>query len=204
MTMTLAQALLSDEESAFELKDPNIEEGLRQARKELGKEKKRVRWGALGNSLKQAVFTALDVGLDDVMGEAWSGWEGLRKYADPEQTPPDDINVVPVTDHTIESRHSPVVDVVVRGRSVHSFPFDVLITLGVEGVNLVVQRGKIQEIRLSRLKVGGSVKLRDRVLLNQDLRTIDLPGSFRLPEPIPIRLTDLAEQAPGTAAPAQS
>lgn len=186
MTMTLGEALTADDDGAFDLKDPSIAEGIDKAEKELDKDRKKFNRGALGGALKRAILTALDISLDDLLGQAWSGWQEIRKYADPEQTPPDDINVVPVSNHTIESVHEPSVDVVVRGVTVHSFPFNVSARIDVQGVNLVVQGGMIQEIRLASLKLGGSIMLRDRTLVEKDVAQLTIPGVMRLAKPIPI------------------
>jgi hypothetical protein len=186
MTITLGDALMSGEGNAFDPRDPSIAAGIDKARDELDNERKKLNTGALGAGLKKAVSTALDIALDDILGQAWSGWKEIREYADPEKTPPDDVNIVSISNHTIESEHEPSVDVVVRGVTVHSFPFHVAAQIDVQGVNLVVQRGMIQEIRLGSLKMGGSVKLRDRTLLQKQVAQVEIPGVLRLENPIPI------------------
>lgn len=186
MTMTLGEALTASEDNKLDLKDPQVAEGYDAAKEELPKDRKRLDTGALNGALKKALMTALDIALDDVLGQAWSGWHDMIKYADPQQTPPEDVNVVPITNHTIESEYKPEVDVVVNGVTVHTFPFHVSVTLKVQGGNLVVQRGMIQEIRLAGLKLGGAIKLRDRILLEKDVADIDVPGVMRLARPIPI------------------
>ena len=191
MTITLGEALAAREDSELDLKDPQVAEGYDAAKKELPEDRKRLDTGALNGALKKALMTALDIALDDVLGQAWSRWHDMRKYADPQQTPPDDVNVVPITNHMIESEYKPEVDVVVNGVTVHTFPFHVSVTLDVQGGNLVVQRGMIQEIRLASLKLGGAIKLRDRTLLQKDVADIDVPGVMRLSRPIPI----VADQA---------
>lgn len=186
MTMTLGEALTASEANELDFNDPQVTEGYDAAKKELPADRKRLDSGALNGALKKALMTALDIALDDVLGQAWSGWHDMRKFADPQQTPPDDVNVVPITNHTIESEYKPEVDVVVNGIAVHTFPFHVSVTLDVQGGNLVVQRGMIQEIRLASLKLGGAVKLRDRTLLQKDVGEIDVPGVMRLARPIAI------------------
>lgn len=189
MTMTLGEALTADDDSAFNLKDkdPSIEAGIDKARKELNKEeRKKFNRGELDDGLKKAILGALDIALDDILGRAWSGWEDLRRYADPKKTPPDDVNVVPVGKHTIESEHEPAVEVVVHGTPVHRFKFHVSVRLEAQGVNLLVQGGMIQEIRLASLKLGGRVKLGERKLLDKEVAEVTIPGVMRLANPIPI------------------
>ena len=147
MTMTLGDALTAGDDSAFFLEDQSIKEGYDKARTKLDKDRKKVKRGALdagapNGELKKALFKALDIALDDILGRAWGGWEELRQYADPE-IPPDDINYVTVSDHTIKSRHEPSVDVVVDGITVCIFDLEVSVQLDVHGIDLQVQGGKI-------------------------------------------------------------
>ncbi len=196
MTMTLGEALTADDDSAFDLEDQLIIEGYDKAKKELDKEPKKFNRaeldaGELNGALKLTILKALNIALDDILARAWGGWEELRQYADPEQTPPDDINVVTVSNHTIKSLHEPSVDVVVNGVPVHRFDFEVSVQLDVQGINLEVQGGEITEIRLGNLKLGGSVKLGDRTLLEKDVAKVTIPGVMRLATPIPIRRPDV-------------
>ena len=48
----------------------------------------------------------------------------------------------------------------------------------------------IQEIRLASLKIGGSIKLHDRTLLEKDVAKVEFPGLIRLENPIPILSQD--------------
>lgn len=188
MTMTLGEALTAGNTQAFDLRDPQINEGYDKAGQKLRKDARKFDTEALNGALKSALLKALDIALDDILGQAWGGWMELRQYADPEQTPPEAVNVVTISNHTIESVHEPSVDIVVRGvpAPVHSFRFEVAARFDVQGVNLEVQGGKITEIRLGSLKLGGSVKLGDRTLLEKNVAEVTLPGAMRLAEPIPI------------------
>ena len=118
--------------------------------------------------------------------------EAVRRALN-QQTPPEDVNIVPITNHTIDSEYEPEIDVVVQGVPVHTFKFKVSATLDVQGGDLVVQRGAIQEIRLASLKLGGAIKLGDRTLLKKNVADVTVPGVMRLTKPIPI-LSDTAEQ----------
>ena len=193
MTMTLGEALTANDDSASFLEDQSIKDGYDEARAKLDKERKKLNRRALPDAeaphdaLKKALFKALDIALDDILARAWAGWEELRQLADPEKTPPDEINRVTVSDHTIESRHEPSVDIVVDGVPFHTFDFKVAAQLDVQGIDLEVQGGKITAIRLGSLKLGGSVKLGDRPLLEKDIAQVTPPSVMYLANPIPIR-----------------
>ncbi len=190
MTVTLGQALTANEDSPFDLDNPSVRQGYDKAREKMEKGSKAERAalddGTLDDALNKKMLQALDIALDDILVQTWSGWAELRKYADPQQTPPEDINVVTVSNHTIESNLEPSVDVVVGDVKVHSFDFNVAVQLDMEGVELEVQGGAITGIRMGNLKLGGSVKLGDRTLFEKDLAQVTVPGAWRLAKPVPI------------------
>lgn len=190
MTVTLSQALTANEDSPFDLDNPSVRQGYDKARERMAKGSGAGRAalddGTLDDALNKKMLQALDIALDDILVQTWSGWAELRKYADPQQTPPEDINVVTVSNHTIESNLEPSVDVVVGDVKVHSFEFNVAVQLDVEGIELEVQGGAITGIRVGNLKLGGSVKLGDRTLSEKDLAQVAIPGAWRLAKPVPI------------------
>ena len=186
MTMTLGEALAAEDEHDIDIRKKPIDDGLEKAKNKLIKEGKRFSRKSLIGPLKKAISAALDVALDEMIGGAWSRVRELQKYADPEQTPPGDVNTVTLSDHTIESVHEPSVDVVVSNVTVKTFQFNVAARLHVKGANLVVQDGKIQEIQLAKLELGGSVLLEDHTLLEKNLAEIEVPAVMRLENPIPI------------------
>lgn len=186
MTMTLGEALIADDRSASFLQDVSIAEGYEKSTEELEKERKSFNRGVRNGALKKAFLKALDIALDDILARAWGGWHELREYADPEKTPPDAINYVSVSDHTVESVYAPSVDFVVHGVVIHSFDFEVAAQLDVQGINLEVQGGKITEIALGDLKLGGSVDLGGRTLLQKDVAQVAIPAVMRLAKPVRI------------------
>ncbi len=191
MAMTLGKALTGDNDDALELDDALITEGYDSARGALGKKKGRAARGALGAKalnagLKDALLNSLNVAIDEVLGQAWSGWKELRQYADRDQTPPDDINVVTVSDHTISSTHRPSIGVFVHGAEVHRFEFEVAANFDVQGINLEVQGGEITAIQLAKLGLDGSITLGDQPILERKVPDVNIPLVMRLKKPVPI------------------
>lgn len=191
MTMTLGKALTAGNDDAVNLDHAAITSGYNKATRQLDETRKKTDRNApgtetLNDSLKKALMGALDIALDDILGQAWSGWTELREYADPEQTAPEDINVVSVGNHTVTSAHKPSVGVYVHGVRVHSFDFEVAAQFEVQGVNLQVQGGNITQIEMGKLMMGGSIALGDRTILEKTLAEIPIPGVMRLSKPMPI------------------
>ena len=194
MTTTLGEALTAEDKSASFLKHQSIKDGYDQAKTKLDKKRKKLNRPALldteapPDALKKAFFKALDIALDDILGRAWAGWDELRRLADLEKTPPDEIHRVTVSDHTIESQHEPSVDIVVDGIPFHTFDFKVTAQLKVKSIDLQVQAGEITAIRLGSLELGGLVKLGDRKLLEKKMAEVTLDEHvMHLSKPIPIR-----------------
>jgi hypothetical protein len=192
MTMTLGEALTADNDSVAFPKDQSIQQGYDKANTKLKTERKKVGGGALNaqernGDLKKALFKALDIALEDILGQAWSSWQELSQYADSAK---DEINTVTLSDHTIKSSHQPSVDIIVDGVSLHTFDFAVLAELKVEGVELVVQGGAITKIRLGDLELGGSVKLDNSELLKKDVAKVTIADELLLANPIPLRRPD--------------
>lgn len=186
MTMTLGEALIPDADDASFLEDVSITERYDEATEEMDNQRKKLKSGVLDGALKKAFLRALDIALDDILARAWGGWHELRKYADPEQTPPDAINYVTVSDHTVKSVHEPSVDFVVNDTVFHTFNFEVAALLEAQGINLEVQGGEITEISLGNLKVGGSVNLGGQPIWEKEVAQVTLRGAMRLAKPIPI------------------
>ena len=191
MTKTLGEALTAGSSDAVDLKGTQLQSEYSRAQAEMQKGGSDPQYSALnleafGGAVKNAMLKALDIALDDVLAHAWGNWHELRRYADFDQTPPDDINIVTVTDHSIESVHQPSVNIVVNGQTLHSLEFSASVQLDVEGVNLEVQGGTITRIRVGTLSVGGSVELGDRKILSKTLGEVEFPGEVVLKKPVPI------------------
>lgn len=190
MSMTLGEALTADDSSELDLRDKaEIREGYEKARRELENRPEKIAAGSQSSvnfdqALEQAVLKALDIALDDILGRAWSGWSELRDYADPNL---EGRNYLTLSDHTIDSAYEPSVDVMVGGQKLHSFDFAVTAALKVHGGELEIEHGKIQAIRLGKLKLGGAITLGDQTLLEKSLTEVTLPGVMRLAHPIAIR-----------------
>ena len=189
MSMTLGEVLTSNNVDAIDLSNHSLtRDGYDKARKELAKQPEKIKTGSqkpavFDDALKDAIFKALNIALDDIIGRAWSGWSELRGYADPEI---EGRSFLTLSDHTVEATHQPKVDVVIGGQTLHSFEFNVSANLEINGGELEIERGKIHAIRIGNLKVGGSISLGNQTLLEKSLAEVSIPGEMRLTNPVPI------------------
>ncbi|NQY33844.1 MAG: hypothetical protein HRT37_02520 [Alteromonadaceae bacterium] len=145
----------------------------------------------IGDSLKNACLESLDIGLDKVLAEAWSGWSDLEALADPEQTPPDEINIVPLAQHVIESAHKLEVDIAIGSVQLTTVNFEASIQLYLDGANLVIQKGAIQEISIGQLQAGCALNIGKTKLIDLPVFPVNIPLSHKFEPAIPIKVKDL-------------
>jgi hypothetical protein len=97
---------------------------------------------------------------------------------------------VPLLEHTITSEHRPYVELFQGEVPIARLTFPVAVALKLEGVVLLVRRGRIERITAGTMTVQGTVKVEDFVLLEQKSPPLPIPGavSFEV-EPLtePIR-----------------
>lgn len=99
----------------------------------------------------------LSVGLEEILGSAWTKYRGIREYADLEKHPPGETVLLPLADHKIESAHSPHVDLMVRNVLLGSIGLDIALVLTLESVVLKLQGGKIRSIQAGSCQASGSL-----------------------------------------------
>jgi hypothetical protein len=129
----------------------------------------------------------LDIRLSDILAGAWCKYRSLRKYADPQQYPPEESVVVPLADHDIESDHAPFIEVVINDTPVLKLTFSVDLALHVESAVLRIQNARIREIRPGEVNVTGTIAYGPAVIAERKSSTLTLPGSIDLGEGIAIR-----------------
>ena len=67
------------------------------------------------------------------------------RTSDPAKYPPEDVVVVPLTKHKVESKHHPYLELSVDGKALGRLPFEIDLALTLEGVELTIQGGRIIE-----------------------------------------------------------
>ena len=128
----------------------------------------------------------LDFGVIVVGG--WKKVAELRRYTDREKYSPDESVLVDVTRHTITSTHKPTLDIVVNGKKVDAVPFELKLTITIDGASLTIRDGKIEAITPLACKAGGELKCEGYTILKRDAVPIKLPGTgtWKFKEPIAI------------------
>jgi len=125
---------------------------------EIKKQMPKVSYKAVQKEMNAKIGEVLDTGIDDVLAAAWKKYKGFQEYADQELHPPGETVLVPLAAHTIQSAHSPHIDLMIRKVTLGSVHLDVELALQLEGVLLKVQDGKILDVRAGSCQAFGSLK----------------------------------------------
>jgi len=139
-------------------------------------------WQIVRSQIADHLAKLLDVDGVDILVGAWNKARELRKYRDPAKYPPDDVVVVPLTKHKIESKHKPYLELSVDGRAVGRLHFAVDLALTLEGVELTIQGGRIRKIKTGKATGTGTLKCEGAVLHSIDKKLTSLPGVIDLGE----------------------
>jgi hypothetical protein len=141
-------------------------------------------WRIVRTQIPERLGTLLDIDGVDILIGAWNKARELRKYRDVTKYPPDDVVVVPLAKHKIDSTHRPWLELSVDGRGIGRLHFDVDLALTLEGVELTIQAGRIRKIKTGRALGTGTLKCEGAVLHSIEKRLASLPGVIDLGEGI--------------------
>jgi len=129
----------------------------------------------------------LNVSLVDIMGSAWQKYASLWKYGDPQKYPPSESVLVPLGEHTIDSKHEPAIEVLVGDKPVIRLKFNIDLALNPKSAILRIQGGRIREIQPGEVKAEGKIKFGEVVLFERKSRTVAFPRSINLGDGIALR-----------------
>ena len=139
-------------------------------------------WQIVRTQVPGCITKLLDIDGVGILVEAWNKARELRRYRDPAKYPPEDVVVVPLTKHKVESKHHPYLELSVDGKALGRLPFEIDLALTLEGVELTIQGGRIKKIKTGRTLGVGTLKCGGAVLHSIDRRLASLPGVIDLGE----------------------
>jgi hypothetical protein len=141
---------------------------------------------AVRSTVAERLQAVLATPIDEIIGGALSTYRTLREYRDSKAHPPDEVALVPLLTHTIESTHHPYLEILIDGLPPRKIPFEVRAALVIDGATLQIQGGRIRELRVGSCKGEGSLSCGAVVLIEPKTRSIPLPGVIRFADGIPI------------------
>jgi hypothetical protein len=126
------------------------------------------------------VLDLLDINIVDVLLGGWKAHQEVRRELELTIADPSRTAVVVLAHHSIDSTHTPSIEFRAQGRKVFALSFPVELAFEVDAVELTLRTGAIREVRPGKVKVRGTVKLENTVLLERALAPIELPGRMVL------------------------
>jgi hypothetical protein len=177
-TLTLGNVLLAGATTVSDRLGASLESGpeANQIKAALAKAAPGLPLGTLLEGVSKAVQDALDVPVADVLIGAWQRARDLRAALETTRESADGTVLVPLLSHAIASEHRPYVDIGVEGVPLARLVFPVKAEFRLEGVVVRVKQGQIADILAGSVKVKGTLKFGDLVLLERALAPISIPG----------------------------
>lgn len=145
-----------------------------------------ITWPVACDNILQGIKELLGVKLEDILAGAWEKTRELAKYRDPEKYRPEEIILVHLVEHTINSELHPMLEVVINDLVVEKIELSIKLALSFKGIILKIQAGKIKEILPGSCKGKGNLAWGKFVLLEEETKTFTLPQSIDLGEGIPV------------------
>lgn len=126
----------------------------------------------------------LDLGVILVGG--WQKMTELRRYTDRKKYPPDETVLVEITRHTVTSTHKPKLDIVIDGVKVDTVPFELKLTIIIDGAVLTIRDGRILAVSPGATKAGAEFKCEGYTIVKRESAPVRVPGKWTFKEPIEI------------------
>jgi len=145
-----------------------------------------IKWPGAVDKIAAQVDTLLDSPLSDTLTKVYSESNVLAKYTDPEHYDPDEVVLVELTEHAIDSTHAPHLDIVINGQRIGQLTLDVALQLELKGLILKIQNARIMEINPGTCTGSGTVSFYGQTLVKKESEPVSLLGPIDLGEGIPI------------------
>ncbi|MGW1718271.1 hypothetical protein [Streptomyces sp. NPDC002156] len=144
---------------------------------------------AADQAVERELATVIDsfLGLDllDLASGGWRKHAELTAAARRTRAVPGSEEVVALATHSITSSHRPFVDVFVDGTRIGTLEVELTLLYQVAGLVAVVRDACLARVRSGECTIDGTLTVQ-RIVLAERQGRLDLPGTMRLREPIPL------------------
>ncbi len=125
----------------------------------------------------------LDIPLDLVLVRGWLKLREVRQHiAKQQETGSDETVVMYLSEHSINSTHSPVLEVKMGNECIFRLQLDIALSLKLSAVGLVIKQARIEEVTSGTCKGKGSIAYLKEKLLEKDIAKINLLGKIHIPD----------------------
>src|SRR5215472_1035933 len=123
-------------------------------------------WGLVGSEATNALKTALNIDVLDVIGRCWCVAKELHEYTDPSKHPAGEIAIVNLGQHTFTKDLYPILDVTI-GPYKTSLRFTLKLAANIRAVALAICNGYITSLGSGDGDVSAQLKYGDIALNKQ-------------------------------------
>lgn len=141
--------------------------------------------GAVSDQIATVAHGLLDLDLSDLVTEGWRKFEDLTAAARRSLAAPGSREIVDLASHSIVSKHSPHVDVLVDDVRVATVRFDLSVEFTVKGVVATVRDGCLVSLQSGVCDVSGKLAAEGRQLARREAH-YELPWLVKLGDGIPL------------------
>lgn len=159
-----------------------LPDGWERFREKLDEEVKGITWAASMPDLVSKVAELLEVRISGVLIAAWKKASEVATLLAESEAAPDDTFHLELATHTISSTHHPYITVRVARLPPKKVEFTVTMAFTLNGCELKIQRGAIQEIHTGTCEAEGTLEGLGLVLARRKLEPLTLPGTIRIVE----------------------
>lgn len=137
--------------------------------------------------LAAAVGPVLEIDFGDLLVLGWTKHREVTAAARRSLEATGSAETVHLVSHQITSTHRPLVDLLVDGTRLHTFVFEVAVTIDLAGAALTIRAGRLAEARFGRAAVAAELRLEglDRPLVRQQ-REVALRPALHLGAGVPL------------------
>ena len=143
-------------------------------------------WKMVQGNMDQHLARLLDIDVVRLLVDGWNKARELRKYRDESAYPPDEVIVVALSKHKLESQHKPHLELVVADRPVGRLHFQIDLALNIDGAQLTIQRGRIMRIATGKTSGTGTIRCEGVIVGQKEAKLGALPGKIDLGAGVPI------------------
>ena len=143
-------------------------------------------WKMVQGNMDQHLARLLDIDVVRLLVDGWNKARELRKYRDESAYPPDEVIVVALSKHKLESQHKPHLELVVADRPVGRLHFQIDLALNIDGAQLTIQGGRIMRIATGKTSGTGTFRCEGVIVGQKEAKLGALPGKIDLGAGVPI------------------
>ena len=143
-------------------------------------------WKMVQGNMDQHLARLLDIDVVRLLVDGWNKARELRKYRDESAYPPDEVIVVALSKHKLESQHKPHLELVVADRPVGRLHFQIDLALNIDGAQLTIQGGRIMRIATGKTSGTGTIRCEGVIVGQKEAKLGALPGKIDLGPGVPI------------------